>query len=655
MKNKVFWFLSFLIACAFNADAGWSLVNGPLLSGFAKILVASGNTIYAGTDNSGVFISKDTGASWTSASNGLSVPYITTIAIKDTNVYAGTAAGLFLSQDNGITWKKIDSGFTPTNSIKKISIIGDTVFVLTPFTAYQCVFNYGDIYSTTTNGANWKRKYLTTLPVLLPDSNDIYDSLLTTILPARRITSFAFKDNFLFAGTDSGIIILTKNGSSWSISDRKLTDNLIYTLTVLSNKILVSTDLGIFCSEDNGSSWVIRNPGLPYMGCSFIVYASGNFFILSDKLYQSMDNGKSWKIDTTGLKGANVNFLSSCNNRFFVCTDSGFFIFNNTAKSWENRSSGINVNPHTPIFCFGDRMFINSDSPSGMFMSKTLGVSWAPIGIDTSINSFSSIAAINSKLILFKSLGSWSNGSASYISTDSGNSWRKFSDSLPDFSSVVSCNNTLFGITFPKEYPSMTCPIEAGSWLFSFMEDGSSLTEMNSSFSYYRTHYGSIIDDIFYLTTYGPTLIAVTINGIFLTNDKGASWVDINEGLINKSVYSVAFTDQDLFAVTAAGIWRRPLWELPIAVSAPIASKPKTYGITMYNNKQFSYSLSREAMVSTEIYDMRGKLVWGTAAKKQPSGSYSIGLPSHSLPAGNYILCLNAGRDKFSRKFVILH
>jgi len=70
-----------------------------------KSLAVSGSYIFAGTSGKGVYLSADSGTSWTAANTGLpSDIQVNTLIVSGAYVFAGTDKGVFGSGNNGKTW-----------------------------------------------------------------------------------------------------------------------------------------------------------------------------------------------------------------------------------------------------------------------------------------------------------------------------------------------------------------------------------------------------------------------------------------------------------------------------------------------------------------------------------------------------------------------
>lgn len=187
-----------------------------MYDGNVNSLVFDGDNIYAGTDW-GFFISTNDGDNWTQKNNGLLSTYITSLAIKGNNIFAGTrSSGIFLLIDKGDNWfpKNIAMGY-----INLIIIDGDKIIAGT---------GEDGIYISSDNGDSWTRKFnwsiIGTNSLII--YNDIYFAAGSGVsystdygdtwtdisegLTEYDIETIIIKDNYIFAGTNSGLIFRAK-------------------------------------------------------------------------------------------------------------------------------------------------------------------------------------------------------------------------------------------------------------------------------------------------------------------------------------------------------------------------------------------------------------------------------------------------------------
>ena len=110
-----------------DTGTSWTVVNsglGNIISSFA----VSESNIFAGTYGEGVFLSTDTGTSWTAVNSGLpEKTFIYSFTVSGNNIFAGTDSGVFLSTDNGANWTVFNSGLMNTE-IHSLAVIDSNIF-----------------------------------------------------------------------------------------------------------------------------------------------------------------------------------------------------------------------------------------------------------------------------------------------------------------------------------------------------------------------------------------------------------------------------------------------------------------------------------------------------------------------------------------------
>ena len=89
-----------------DAGAAWTRMNAGLRdsTGISALLVA-GPYLFAATFGGGVFRSGNGGVSWSEADSGMPAnSYVTSLAASGTRLYAGAISGVYVSTDSGTTW-----------------------------------------------------------------------------------------------------------------------------------------------------------------------------------------------------------------------------------------------------------------------------------------------------------------------------------------------------------------------------------------------------------------------------------------------------------------------------------------------------------------------------------------------------------------------
>jgi hypothetical protein len=103
-----------------NGD-NWTAVNNNLTNTDVNALAVIGNSLFAGTNYGGVFLSTDNGANWAEVNTGLvgMNMVVLSFGVSGTNLFAGTEDGVLVTSNNGTNWANISSGL---NSMRIVSL-----------------------------------------------------------------------------------------------------------------------------------------------------------------------------------------------------------------------------------------------------------------------------------------------------------------------------------------------------------------------------------------------------------------------------------------------------------------------------------------------------------------------------------------------------
>lgn len=267
----------------YTTDGGnrWTEMENGLRFGLPITdLEANGSNIYITTDQYGVFISPDNGASWSEKNSGITGTFaksIESIHLKDNALYVGTWDGIFKSTNNGDNWTAVNTGI-PTEfggSIVKVNVINSLNGNLYAGTVLE------KIYKSTNNGASW-----------FPSSSGIttYGSTIHDILA---------KGNVLYAATEGGIYKSTDEGASWSLITP---EGIVRKIIAAGEKLIASsygytvlTGFNLLISSDQGATWNTFNTGMNPGSRVQTLLVSGN------TLYGGTDTRSVWKRDISSL------------------------------------------------------------------------------------------------------------------------------------------------------------------------------------------------------------------------------------------------------------------------------------------------------------------------------------------------------------------
>jgi hypothetical protein len=288
MKTILFTYLLCILYVQIS-NAQWVQVSNGIGNVDVRSLAYSGNNIFAGTNGYGVYLSTNSGTSWTQTS--LNIDFVGALAVNGDNVFACTFNnGLYSSTNNGTNWTQALGG-----QFRSLAINGSNIFA-------GCANPIG-LYLSTNNGATWS----------------------LTSLNNRDVLSFAVNGIYIFAGTISyGVYLSTDNGTSWT--QTSLNNRSVNSLAVNGNTIFAGTTLnGVYVSTDNGASWTqtsLNNRTVGPLGVNGSNIFAGTTIY---GVYVSINNGTSWEQRNEGLGNLYVRALCILNNYVFAGTENSLY------------------------------------------------------------------------------------------------------------------------------------------------------------------------------------------------------------------------------------------------------------------------------------------------------------------------------------------
>ena len=230
-----------------EATAQWVETSGPH-GGKVWALAISGPYLFAGTENGGVYVTKDNGDSWSMASVGLPRgEAVNCLIISGTNLFAGTPKGLFMSVDNGASWQPRNSGLPENLFVRCLAVMGTRLFA---------GGGKAGLFSSADNGITWELRNRG-----LPRDNDIW--------------CFAVSSSNLFVGTihlvpgvlsrPTTIFLTRDDGASWEKASLGFpSEALLDCLAASGPNIFAGTFLrGVLRYTDRSKKWSPANSGIP--------------------------------------------------------------------------------------------------------------------------------------------------------------------------------------------------------------------------------------------------------------------------------------------------------------------------------------------------------------------------------------------------------
>jgi hypothetical protein len=215
-----------------SSDTGntWTAVNNGITDGNVRSIVVNGNNIFAGSGNSGagtgaIFLSTNDGSSWNNITPGSSSLDILKLFSFGTDIFASTANGLYFSSDTGTTWSPRNNGL-PGNWINCFVANGSDIYLGTTNGGL------GGVYFSSDTGMSWVA--------------------VNNGLPIGPVVSSLYTLNGnIFAGLSvfpnkNGIYASINNGNNWTNVSADLTNLNIWSLDAIGNDLFVGTSGSVF-------------------------------------------------------------------------------------------------------------------------------------------------------------------------------------------------------------------------------------------------------------------------------------------------------------------------------------------------------------------------------------------------------------------------
>ena len=286
-------------------------------------LATSGNNIFAGTA-SGVYLSSDTGHTWTQVNNGLTDTAVFALTVNGSNIYAGVNGGAYLSTNNGGSWTALNNGLSRTSKV-----------------VYSMASNATYIFAGIEGGGVYRFSVDTGTTWVAANTG------LATTFPTSLAAS---GNNVYIASQYGGVYVSYNNADSWARTAGigLGADTIINALALSGTQIYIGTDFqGAMVSSDSGGHFTGINDGFPlgvfndFNVFSFVVNGSQLFAgTQSSGIYLSTNNGATWASVGAGIPVCYVNSL--------VILDSVVFAGTSIAGVWQQGLSGAS-NPSSVL------------------------------------------------------------------------------------------------------------------------------------------------------------------------------------------------------------------------------------------------------------------------------------------------------------------
>jgi len=662
--------------------AEWTSAGGPF-GGDVRSFTRQGITIFAGTNDGGVFASADGGESWSGSSVGLTFSRLSAMRVFALTSVGGTlvagtlGGGVFRSTDSGATWIAADSGIN-NHTIYSFTVKGDTVFAgdyngniyqsvnlakkwtvvesgLTIKPVYAMTSSHDTVYAlvygegvlrSDNSGKTWIWKkdslsnfYLQSLLVrgntLLAGAANYLSAPGALFRSAdcgeqwKRVTigtdtvdvrALAADDSLLYVATGTCIFTSADDGVSWVVADSALAQNGVNTLFAANGSLYAGTLHGIFVSTDHGSSWKDANNGLTATTLRATAFAH-------DKVLAGVYGGvayldpasATWKPLGKGVVGGGDVWSITSLGNRYFAAAQGIFSLENDTALWHH-SLTYDVRCG-PVIGWGDTLYAAVGN-QGIYFSPDSGGHW----IDANWG-FGYFAVIESTLFI----GSF--GQSEFRSESrNGVTWVKIANKggPPNCNALIALNDDLYA--------------GSGSGVFRSGDMGATWVSVNE---------GLRDSSVMSFAARGNRLYVATRSGVYATVNRGDTWVDVGSGLADNLVLSLTAGNDTLFAGTyGAGVWKRALSEMVVAATVPpAASRLLSNRIVKWvqgrSNLEVHFSCDNSDKAVLTLFSVSGKKVASCEKQGITAGAQIIAVNTRDVSAGCYYAVLQSGKNRY--------
>ena len=591
------------------AIAQWVPASPPTFtSGYVVSLAANAKFQLAGTSEEGVYESTDHGAAWNLIGLKGTLEYIRALVITDTSFVAATTFGVFISRDSGGTWTKVYENYNG--------------FFTTLAVSHNCLFAAGQsqglgVYRSTDGGVTWTPAD-SGLPTMDVDSLAACDSNMFAItidglyqsddsgntwtecdsnvtrgvgvIAARDSVVCAAIGGVLLSTANYGVLVSTNRGESWARVGSALSDSDVQAIAISDSDIYIGTGSGgIFRSSDNGVVWDSVNTVSPQtIGA---MAASGSDLYVGTNgggVYAFTNNGSDQVVQGTGLNTVEVGSFAAGKNKLFASSAGGLFASTDGGESWDPADSGLLNTTVYSLLSTGSSILAGTGG--GIFRSTDNGVTWTLADPSYSSSAVFALTSFNNDVYAATS-------GKLLFSVDDGTVWGASNMFVTDMNSFAQIGNTLFvGNMIGGGVFALTVS-DTGGWsnrdnnltnlyvtslhavgkMLYVNTQGGEFESANGGLGWVAADtkpLGGVIEAV---ASDGQATFVGTTGGVYVSGDSGNTWALADSGLVNPSIKSMIDFDSTLYVGLYAGsVWKRPLSQiLALLPPQPVTITPR--------------------------------------------------------------------------------
>ena len=575
-KCLVYAMLLSVVTTAALAQAVWKQYQGPFAGEIASI-VNYGDTLFASSNNSGLFKSTDGGKKW-SVTLETEVPHAYSLFATDTSLLIGTdklvsyvrpgkplvqigqnlpgvigymldfKGKLFITTDMGFfKYDPAANEFIEKNNdlpvfefgtrwTRHLAAIDGTLF---------CSVLASGIYKSDDEGEHWERLNI-----------------------GNRSYGFQFMilhDGVLYCGGGNALFSSADKGETWTDMKDNLSDGTFYNMEAVGNTLFTTTFTGTY-RRTGGYGWEKIDDAV----YGEMMYNGDVFFVCnSNGVYRWDADSETFVLSNTGVNTSRVNGIELFDKKVYSATESGVHFTSTDGDDWSIVPELTNLYSKT-IAQKGNKLFVGTST--GLYVTTAGSMKWekAENGLPTDVPLWD-IEVSGDKIYLGTDDGV-------YVSYNDGGHWKALPYSFPLHPQVIyiSANDSMlvagnnFGLykILPDSSDWEKVEDFTGKETFSLnIIAGNVYASTMNSPIYRSTDYcktWSLVNipaiSKIEMIKRGDNIYAVDYGNIFSSSDDGNTWDYIFEtGVPDVLLTDIAEGDSAFYLGTyGKSIWRRP-------------------------------------------------------------------------------------------------
>ena len=481
----------------------------PRPTGSYGALIDAGETLFYFVMDVGLFRSRDRCASWTPVALPWKGP-MSDIRVVFTSraMIVSTWRGAFRTPDHGETWEPVAKVPSPPS----ISVVDRAGGVL--------IGTSNGVYRSTDEGLSW-------VPV------GFKGRWVGRMIVTPRGEIYAAVDNGSDRPSGTKMMRSVDNGVTWTSADEGLSGHSIRGLAVDESGALYAAGVtGVYRRQPAGG-W--QHIGLhEVLGTSLFGAPWGDMYATADLgAYRTTDNGTHWR-PLLVPDGVGRAVTVTKDGRLLLGTSGWLYRSSDRGDTWEQ--AGLNQ-PVLSLFTVPSTGAILAGTPDGLFRSTDNGKTWIERSVGLRSFTVTSFAASADGAIFAGTIAGEGQGEV-YRSTNHGDQWRLL---VPE--SLEGVVNALAVL------PDGRVLAGTGQGIFRWTAKRGDWEQLLGQSR--RRRVSSLVVD-----GAGRVIAGTTKAGVFVSEDRGDTWIAANLGLPTLQIRALAVAaDGDLYAAAGPQDW----------------------------------------------------------------------------------------------------